>query len=242
MKEAAMRGLVGSVVLLAGVALALGALTAPAGAPGSEADRLYFEAPAGDRYARIDPGGETVLPNGRLLTPAGRQIPTAPHPFGLASSADGTVLVTVNGGIVPVSRTVIRNPERDAPEVLQIPARTETDKRRLPSAFLGAAVDTARGLVFASGGDTGVVAVFSLATGARVVAIDLSTAQHPDAFTTDLALSPDGRRLYALDLAHFRLVAIDTERREAVGSVAVGRNPLPPAPRPHRPPAPRADL
>src|SRR3989442_1513528 len=138
MKEAAMRGLVGSVVLLAGVALALGALTAPPGAPGSEADRLYFEAPAGDRYAHIDPEGETVLPNGRLLTPAGRQVPTAPHPFGL----------------------------------------------------------------------------------------DLSPAQHPDAFTTDLALSPDGRRLYALDLAHYRLVVIDTERREAVGSVAVGRNPM----------------
>ncbi len=211
--------------LLAGFAFL--ALTAPsAPAPRSEGDRPSFEAPAGERYARIDPDGETVLPNGRLLTPAGRQIPTAPHPFGLASSADGTVLVTVNGGIVPFSLTVVRNPQSEAAEVLQIPARTETDKRRLPSAFLGAAVDTARGLVYASGGDTGVVAVFSLATGARVVAIDLSTAQHPDAFTTDLALSPDGRRLYALDLAHFRLVVIDTERREAVGSVAVGRNPM----------------
>src|SRR3989442_8605137 len=165
MKEAAMRGLVGSVVLLAGVALALGALTAPAGAPGSEADRLYFEAPAGDRYARIDPEGETVLPNGRLLTPAGRQVPTAPHPFGLALSADGTVLVTVNGGIVPFSLTVIHNPESDAPEVLQIPARTETDKRRLPSAFLGAAGGTTRRLVYASGGDTRVGPVVSLGTG-----------------------------------------------------------------------------
>ena len=167
-----MRGLVGSVVLLAGGALALGALTAAPGAPGSEADGLYFEAPAGDRYARMDPEGETVLPNGRLLTPAGRQVPTAPHPFGLALSADGTVLVTVNGGIVPFSLTVIRNPESHAPEVLQIPARTETDKRRLPSAFLGVAVDTARGLVYGSGGDTGVVAVFSLATGARRAAIE----------------------------------------------------------------------
>jgi len=168
----------------------------------------------------------SVLPNGRLLTPAGRQIPTAPHPFGMSLSADGSVLVTVNGGVVPFSLTVIRNPESDNPQVLQIPAKSETDKRRLPSAFLGAAVDTARGLVYASGGDSGVVAVFSLATGARVLAIDLSTTQYPDAFTTDLALSPDGRFLYALDLAHYRLVVIDALRREAVGSVGVGRNPM----------------
>ncbi len=224
-----MRRIVASIVLLTAVGLLLGVLgaSAPPGLGGpSEADRLYFEAPAGERNTRAAPDGESVLPNGRLLTPTGRQIPTAPHPFGLALSADGSVLVTVNGGIVPFSLTVIRNPESDDPQVVQIPAKTETDTRRLPSAFLGAAIDTTRGLVYASGGDSGVVAVFSLATGARVVAIDLSTTQYPDAFTTDLALSPDGRFLYALDLAHYRLVTIDADRREAVGSVAVGRNPM----------------
>src|SRR6185503_18895463 len=90
----------------------------------------------------------------------------------------------------------------------------------------GAAVDAARGLVYASGGDSGTVAVFSLATGDRRAVIDLASARHPGAFTTGLALSPDGRFLYALDLAHYRLVTIDTLRREAVGSTAVGRNPL----------------
>jgi YVTN family beta-propeller protein len=223
-----MRSIVAFVVVLVAVA-SLGVLgaSAPPGVGGSSpADALYFEAPAGERYTSSSPDGVSVLPNGRLLTPAGRQIPTAPHPFGMSLSADGSVLVTVNGGVVPFSLTVIRNPESDSPQVLQIPAKSETDKRRLPSAFLGAAVDTARGLVYASGGDSGVVAVFSLATGARVLAIDLSTTQYPDAFTTDLALSPDGRFLYALDLAHYRLVVIDALRREAVGSVGVGRSPM----------------
>jgi YVTN family beta-propeller protein len=187
---------------------------------------LYLEAPAGERAARIDPAGETVLPNGRLLTPLGRQVTTAPHPFGLALSADGEVLITLNGGVVPFSLTVVRQPETDSPQASQIPPRTETDKRRLPSAFLGVAVDTQRQLVYASGGDFGTVKVFDLGTGARKLAIDLSTAEERNSFTTDLALSPDGLWLCALDLAHYRLVVVDTVRREAVASVRVGRNPF----------------
>jgi gluconolactonase len=60
-------------------------------APGGEA-LPFFEAPAGERPARIDPGGETVLPNGRVITPRGRQFFTAPHPYGLALSPDRKTL------------------------------------------------------------------------------------------------------------------------------------------------------
>src|SRR5262249_6700057 len=115
-----------SLTLLAAWGL-VAAATPPA--PGSQAtDVVYLEAPAGDRYTHIHPAGETVLPNGRLLTPLGRQIPTAPHPFGLALSQDGSVLVTVNGGVVPFSLTVVRDPEGEAPRVSQIPVGSETDK------------------------------------------------------------------------------------------------------------------
>ena len=188
--------------------------------------KLLLETPAGERFAHIDRGGETVLPMGRLLTPTGRQIDTAPHPFGMALSADGSVLVTVNGGVGPFSLTVVRDPASAAPRVSQIPPGAETDKRVISSAFLGAAVDTARGLVYASGGDNGTVFVFRLSNGGRIAQIDLSTPEHPDAYTTDIALSPDGRFLFALDLGNYRLVTIDTVKREAVGEVGVGRNPF----------------
>ena len=82
MRVASVLVVLGAVPLLALGGLA--AFSALGGRDASGADKLYLEAPAGDRYAKIDPAGETVLPNGRLLTPAGRQIPTAPHPFGLA--------------------------------------------------------------------------------------------------------------------------------------------------------------
>src|SRR6185295_5251091 len=103
------RGLSVVLRLVAVCALGLGAAgfvppTTPA------PDKLLLETPAGERAARIDRAGETVLPIGRLLTPAGRQIDTAPHPFGMALSADGSVLVTVNGGVGPFSLTVVRDP------------------------------------------------------------------------------------------------------------------------------------
>jgi YVTN family beta-propeller protein len=205
------------------VALAV-AEVVPARSPATDA--LLLETPAGERYSRIDRAGETVLPIGRLLTPVGRQIATAPHPFGLSLSADGSVLVTVNGGVGPFSLTVVRDPASSTPTVTQIPPGVETDKRVINSAFLGAAVDTERGLVYASGGDNGTVFVFRLSDGGRVAQVDLSSPEHPDAYTTDIALSPDGRFLFALDLGHYRLVTIDAVKREAVGSVGVGRNPF----------------
>jgi DNA-binding beta-propeller fold protein YncE len=203
---------------------AAGLAPPPTSSPAPEA--LLLETPAGERFARIDRQGETVLPIGRLLTPTGRQIDTAPHPFGLALSRDGSVLVTVNGGVAPFSLTVVRDPDSTAPRVTQIPPGDETDKRVINSAFLGAAVDTERGLIYASGGDNGTVYVFRLSNGGRIAQIDLSNPEHPDAYTTDLALSPDGRFLFALDLGNYRLVTIDTAKREAVGEVGVGRNPF----------------
>ena len=186
---------------------------------------LDLRAPAGDRYARIDPAGETILPSGRLLTPRGRQLTTAPHPFGMTLSADGRLLVTVNGGTEPFSLTLLEDPGAPSPTIRQIPSGARTDEGTLRAAFLGAAVDTGRGLIYASGGDDGRIAVFRR-DGAAAGSIDLSTAERPDAFVTDIALSPDGRLLYALDLAHYRLLVVDAPQRTVIASLGVGRNPF----------------
>jgi len=52
---------------------------------------MVFSAPAGNLYTSINKNGITVLPNGRLLTPAGKSLVVAPHPFGLALSRDGKI-------------------------------------------------------------------------------------------------------------------------------------------------------
>ncbi len=88
---------------------------------GRERARVNLRAPAGDRPTQIDPAGETVLPNGRLLTPAGVQVTVDPHPYGLALSPDGKTLVTANIGPWPFSLSVIRNLDSKRPVVTAIP-------------------------------------------------------------------------------------------------------------------------
>ena len=80
-----------------------------------------MSAPAGNRPTKIDPYGETILPSGRLITPLGRQVKVAPHPYGLALSPDGKTLVTVNSGTKPFSVSIVTGLGSEQPQVAQIP-------------------------------------------------------------------------------------------------------------------------
>ncbi|MDH5475938.1 MAG: hypothetical protein OEX22_09635, partial [Cyclobacteriaceae bacterium] len=42
-----------------------------------------ISAPSGDEITKIDKEGKTVIPNGRYISPVGKSILTAPHPYGL---------------------------------------------------------------------------------------------------------------------------------------------------------------
>lgn len=194
--------------------------------PRVKCDTSLYQAPAGDRRPRIDRSGETVLPNGRLLTPAGRHVMTAPHPFGMALSPDGSLLVTVNGGVGPFSLTLVRDPASSSPAVTQIPPGHETNKAKLPCAFIGAAIDASASRIYCSGGDVGKIFVFDPRTGDSAGEIDLNSEQYPDSFPTDIGLSKCGRWLYVLDLANFRLATVDLSTSRVAGSVGVGRYPF----------------
>src|ERR1019366_8416693 len=89
---------------------------------------FVISAPAGNEYTHIDTSGKTVLPNGRYITPWGKQIKVAPHPYGLILSNDGNIAVTANSGTSPLSISIIRNLNSENPEVQQIPPGANTDK------------------------------------------------------------------------------------------------------------------
>ncbi len=122
-------------------------------------------APAGKAYVQINHTDTTVLPNGRFITPAGKTVITAPHPYGLTLSPDGNTAITANSGTSPISITIIRNLLSENPEVQQIPPGPKSDKGILASVFMGLAVSPDNQTVYASGGQENKIYLFDLPTG-----------------------------------------------------------------------------
>ncbi|MDH5400669.1 MAG: hypothetical protein OEX02_21120, partial [Cyclobacteriaceae bacterium] len=143
---------------------------------GPEVKITVLSAPAGDKYCEIVEKGTSVIPNGRLLTPAGRNIMVAPHPFGLKLSSDGDMAVTANSGTSPLSISIIKGLKSPNPTVLQIPPGPGTDKGILESVFMGIALSPDAGRVYVSGGQSNKIIIFDTANGTKLDSIDCSRA------------------------------------------------------------------
>ncbi len=187
-------------------------------------------APAGTRYTAIDKSGETIIPNGRIVTPAGKSIAVAPHPYGLTLSPDGKTAITANSGTNPLSITIIRNILSGSPEVQQVPPGPSTDRGVLASVFMGLAVSNDNKTVYVSGGQENKIFLFDLGTGEKRDSFDCSFVSdyidYSHGYIGDLTLSKDGKKLYAVDQIGFRMVIIDTETGTLEHSVPVGRYPF----------------
>jgi YVTN family beta-propeller protein len=186
--------------------------------------------PSGSQYTNINKSGRTVIPNGRYLTPYGKSIEVAPHPFGLALSADGTIAVTVNSGTSPISISIIKNLKSDNPTVLQVPPGPSTEKGVLASVFMGLAISPDNKTVYVAGGQQNKIYLFSVDTGEKIDSVDCSISGNgkktPDGYIGDMKLSKDGRYLYAVDQMIFRMIVVDTKSKKVVASVKTGRYPF----------------
>jgi len=194
-------------------------------------DTLWIaSAPAGTEFTKIDKEGKTIIPNGRYITPIGKSISTAPHPYGLTLSPDGTIAVTANSGTSPLSITIVRNILSDQPEVQQVPPGPSTDKGVLASVFMGLAISPNNETIYVAGGQENKIFLFDIKTGEKKGVIDCSyvsgEVNYADGYIGDLTLSKDGKTLYAVDQIGFRMVVIDTESRTLKQSIPVGRYPF----------------
>jgi YVTN family beta-propeller protein len=178
----------------------------------------------------INRAGESVIPNGRLITPLGRCFSVAPHPYGLAISKSGNIAVTANSGIQPLAITIIRNLLSDQPSILQIPPGPHTDAGILASVFMGLAISPDEKSVYVAGGQQNRVYIFDIASGVKMDSIDCSyvdgTNDYTHGYLGDMVLDSDGNRLYVVDQIGFRLVIIDTRLKKVINSVKVGRYPF----------------
>ena len=189
-----------------------------------------ISAPAGNEITKIDKNGKTVIPNGRFVTPAGRSILTAPHPYGLTLSPDGNIAVTANSGTNPLSITIVHDILSLQPEIQQIPPGPSTDAGVLASVFMGLAISPDNQTVYVAGGQENKIYLFDANSGEKRGYIDCSdssaTADYTHGYIGDLTLSMDGKTIYAVDQIGFRMIVLDTETRTLKHSVPVGRYPF----------------
>jgi sugar lactone lactonase YvrE len=157
-------------------------------------------------------GGVTLLPNGWKIAPAGRHVPVGHLPLAIVESADGRSLFVSSNGF-----------ERPAVIVVDADQLYVRGSIVLDHAWLGLAWHPDHSRLYVSGAANGTVHELRWREGALTRMDDLvlgrpfqspgrsddddtSTAQN---FIGGLAVSPDGRRLFAVDVAGRTLSAVD---------------------------------
>jgi YVTN family beta-propeller protein len=205
------------------LAVGLVALFAPAAAP-AQTGAPYLHAPSVTSYAKHDPAGVTILPDGRLLRPVGRQIPVPQWPHGLAVSPDGSTVFVACAG----SGRLIRNWDSQSPDQVNVENTFPGGSGRRSNSGAAAFAPDGKTLYWGSG-DSGAVYVVDVAAGKVIAEISLNVPvgdkEYRDSFAMDLKVSPDGRTVYVADVTNFRVATIDTAQGKVVGSVRVGRYP-----------------
>lgn len=192
--------------------------------------RWIATAPAGAGYTKIDREGTTIIPNGRLLTPTGKQITVAPHPFGLTLSPDGKTIITSNSGTGPFSISIIEDYNSQSPTVKQIPETMNPEEGLLEAAFMGLAISPDNSKVYVAGGQKNRIYIFDLNTFKKLGEISCDKSfddtDYSDGYIGDMVLNKKGDRLYVVDQIGFRMLVIDTERKEVIHNVKTGRYPF----------------
>ncbi len=188
----------------------------------------YLHAPSVDTYARHAPSGLTILANGRYLKPVGRHLPVARFPYGLAMSGDGSTLFVASDGV----GQIITDWRAAKPVVAVITPPTyqrQSGRRGKPTNAGGADFSPDGRMLYWSSGETGAVYLFDVASREKVAEVSLNTEvggrKCEDSYAVDVKVSRDGKHLFCADITNFRLVVVDAEQRQVVGSVPVGRYP-----------------
>src|SRR5690349_9119792 len=147
--------------------------------------------------------GSVLLPTGWRIQPAGRQVPLDTLPMSTALSSDGKFLLVLNAGYKSPSISV-----------LSTSSMQEIARVHLADAWLGLTFAPGGKMLYVGGGARGSVYEFTFSSdGELKLAREMqATAEHTDRdFIGDVALSPDGRLIYAADLYRDSIVVINPQ-------------------------------
>ncbi len=180
------------------------------------------------------------LPNGREIHPAGNWIPVAPYPFAIALSPDGGEAAVPSIGF-PFALNIITAPQTAAAKVRRLPASEANDPA--VEVHAGVAYSPDGSLLWVATGDSGKLIAYrvdSLKRGTdsgqakglpakqTEISLDGMTAgkDYEQSFAATLILSSDGRTIYALDQANWRVVIVDGASGKRLASIATGSYPF----------------
>jgi YVTN family beta-propeller protein len=164
------------------------------------------------------PGGGYLLNSGWRLQPAGAQVPVDTLPMSAVLSPDGKHLLVLNGGYKPPSISVI-----------DVATLKESARVPVTDGWLGLTFSPKGDRVYVGGGAQAAVFEFAFANGAlqpsRAFPIVPAEKRTPRDFIGDVALSPDGRLLYAADLYRDSLAVINPQSGMVIERIKTGRRP-----------------
>src|ERR1035441_4662478 len=164
------------------------------------------------------PGGAFLLNSGWRLDPVGRQMPRDPLPMSPARSPDGKYLLVLNGGFKPPSVSVFETASGRVTATVPV-----------PDGWLGLAISPKGDTVYVGGGSK--VAIFEFAFSGGVLTPARTFSPIPPAergqrdFIGDVALTPDGRLLYAANLYRDTVLVVNPQSGMLIGKVKTGRRP-----------------
>jgi DNA-binding beta-propeller fold protein YncE len=181
---------------------------------------LLVSQPAPPERVGPRPDGRVLLPNGFTIQPAGRQLKLSTFPMASQISPDGRYLLILQGGYLKPSISVHA-----------LPGLAEVSRLEFDDAWLGLAfVPDRSNLFYVSGGSRSCVYEVALSAEGRLVvnrtfplvAADKRTAAD---FAGDLAISPDGRLIYAAMLHRNSIMVVNPQSGRVIEEFKTGPRP-----------------
>src|SRR5271165_293220 len=171
------------------------------------------------RVGPLEDGG-FLLNSGWVLRPTGEQVPVDTLPMRSALSKDGRYLLVLNAGYKQPSISVI-----------EMATKKETKRVPMADAWLGLTFSPSGKEVYAGGGSRAKVYEFHFAaeTGDLTPGREMNAVADPAnkglSFIGDVAISPDGRLLYAADLYTDSIAVINLQSATLIERWKTGKRP-----------------
>jgi DNA-binding beta-propeller fold protein YncE len=183
-----------------------------------------FSAPAGIEFAKVVPGGDSILPNGRLLAPRGVRLYTGEDLWNVLPSPDGKWWV----GLCDAGMVIYRANAKSA----------MTNSLLIPwtkAAFCGAFTADSQRFITSSGDFGHGIQIWdtdswNVVPTTRLQKLDLAPtrtiAADAESYINDLVLSADERFVFGADVARQKVITFDLVEGIVCGEAEAGREPF----------------